>query len=286
MSVVNPAILNSSWNPITFNGSEEDFFKASDQQKKDEFKELFENHNENLALLINYIIGLFGCLGLCLISWFERSGQAGPFRSLVNQLVSIRYDQLSMLYIFGGGPLMLRRLYGPLSWIPCRSSTFFGYLAVINSLHLSLFIAVAKFIFIFKYKSVPIMDDKLLTRVIMIVTFVWGILAVSAKLYLDETVLITEQVCLGFPMTSTAHGQASSPRRQILLLLVVACYCFISMFFLTLAIKWKKSKINIPQQSNHYNNGSNMINLSPMIISWIVTCCCFLMSIGILYNEK
>ena len=35
-----------------------------------------------------YIFGFLGCTGLILVLWFERSGLAGPYRSVVNQLVS------------------------------------------------------------------------------------------------------------------------------------------------------------------------------------------------------
>lgn len=52
------------------------------------FGELSVNIFQGLTLASLYIIGLISCFGLLLISWFERSGQAGPFRSVINQLVS------------------------------------------------------------------------------------------------------------------------------------------------------------------------------------------------------
>lgn len=65
------------------------------QTQEDPFKQLFDDQYQNLALISLYILGLVSCLGLCLVSWYEKSGQAGSYRTLVNQLVSMRLDQVS-----------------------------------------------------------------------------------------------------------------------------------------------------------------------------------------------
>ena len=63
----------------------------------DSFSQVYANQLLNRFMIVLYIIGLFGCLGLSLVSWFERSGQAGPYRTLVNQLVSINLDQVILI---------------------------------------------------------------------------------------------------------------------------------------------------------------------------------------------
>ena len=45
-------------------------------------------------VLGTYSFGTLGILGLLLITHFERSGNAGQFRTLVNQLVSFNLDQV------------------------------------------------------------------------------------------------------------------------------------------------------------------------------------------------
>ena len=52
-------------------------------------------YNDNVAvasMVIMYIIGLVGVIGILFIIWIERSGQAGPYRTLVNQLVTHNYQ--------------------------------------------------------------------------------------------------------------------------------------------------------------------------------------------------
>ena len=83
---------------------------------------------------------------------------------------------------------MLRQLVGPMPKLICQISTYFGLLAVTNACHFTMLIAVAKFAFVFIYKRLPMMDDKLLSTVAMIVTYIWGLLAVSAKVYVDEQI--------------------------------------------------------------------------------------------------
>lgn len=51
----------------------------------------------NLATLIMYLIGLASCGLLTLVSLFERSGLAGPYRTVFNRLVSYQIDQVSSL---------------------------------------------------------------------------------------------------------------------------------------------------------------------------------------------
>lgn len=58
-------------------------------------------YNDKVAvwsLVIVYIIGLVGMIGIVLIIWFERSGEAGPFRTLINQLVTHNYEAVSYFH--------------------------------------------------------------------------------------------------------------------------------------------------------------------------------------------
>ena len=60
--------------------------------KVDIYEDLFSNSFSNWTLAIIYIVGLTGCIGLGLVSWFEKSGQAGPYRTLLNQLTSFKLE--------------------------------------------------------------------------------------------------------------------------------------------------------------------------------------------------
>ena len=60
---------------------------------KDVFAEIYSNPFINLAMIFFSLLGLVACAGLGMVIWFERSGQAGPYRTLVNQLVTHRIEQ-------------------------------------------------------------------------------------------------------------------------------------------------------------------------------------------------
>ena len=63
--------------------------------ENDHFKGVYSNSLLNYGMFITYLIGLINCFPLGLISWFEKTGQAGPFRTLRNRLVSFIIDHVS-----------------------------------------------------------------------------------------------------------------------------------------------------------------------------------------------
>ena len=64
-------------------------------QSHDDFEGMFSIQTVNWSMVILYTIGLVPCAGLGLVCWFERTGQAGPYRTLVNQLVTGCLEQVS-----------------------------------------------------------------------------------------------------------------------------------------------------------------------------------------------
>ena len=69
-------------------------FLITDVFEEDYYKQAYASHWMNWFVFMTYLLGLVGCGGLALVSWFERSGQAGPYRSLINRLVSHNLDQV------------------------------------------------------------------------------------------------------------------------------------------------------------------------------------------------
>ena len=81
----------SSLNNVTSNETletnltiEEDFFAG-----------VYNDKVAIASMVIMYIIGLVGVIGILFIIWIERSGQAGPYRTLVNQLVTHNYQAVN-----------------------------------------------------------------------------------------------------------------------------------------------------------------------------------------------
>ena len=66
----------------------------------DFFRGIYENQIVLWSMGITYFFGLFGCIALRFVIWFERSGQAGHFRTLVNQLVSFNLEQVRSLFFY------------------------------------------------------------------------------------------------------------------------------------------------------------------------------------------
>lgn len=64
--------------------------------EQDAFQGVFSLWYVNWLMVLLYLLGLISCALLVIVSWFEKSGQAGPFRTLANQLVSFQLDQVSL----------------------------------------------------------------------------------------------------------------------------------------------------------------------------------------------
>lgn len=60
--------------------------------EQDIFGGIYEDPRIKWPIFGLYILGWFGCGLLRFIVWFERSGEAGHFRTLVNQLNSNNLD--------------------------------------------------------------------------------------------------------------------------------------------------------------------------------------------------
>ena len=90
--------ITVSWEPYNAEKSKDQFLNLIFQinEEQDLFEEVFDDDLLNWFLVTLYILGLVSCIGLIMISWFEKSGQAGTYRSLVNQLVSMRLDQVHL----------------------------------------------------------------------------------------------------------------------------------------------------------------------------------------------
>lgn len=72
--------------------NETEAFMLTLHQFKDNFEGAYRYPIINWMMLAAYLLGLVCCAGLLLVSWFEKTGQAGPYRTLVNQLTSTVLD--------------------------------------------------------------------------------------------------------------------------------------------------------------------------------------------------
>ena len=152
----------------------------------DIFQELFDNKIINYSLICLYFLGLLSCLGLSFVIWFEISGQAGHFRTLLNQLVSYKLCLLIIFYTVTIGIYTSRRIFGPLPLFVCRIAQFSTGLCGVNILLITIVISGLKFAFVFLFRSIPVMNDQLLFRIIVNILTVWTVVAFLFKFYIEE----------------------------------------------------------------------------------------------------
>ena len=69
-------------------------------EKEDFFEGLYNNSNMKLIIVLTYCLIVVVLIGLGFVLWFERSGQAGHYRTLVNQLSSFNLDQVCKCWKF------------------------------------------------------------------------------------------------------------------------------------------------------------------------------------------
>ena len=67
----------------------------ADPQNQDFFANIYATPlAAKISIVMLNIMGFFGCIGLSFIVWFEISGEAGPFRTVINQLVSFNFIEV------------------------------------------------------------------------------------------------------------------------------------------------------------------------------------------------
>lgn len=161
---------------------------------EDVFSEAFSIKALNWFLFICYLLGLISCGLLVIVSWFEKSGQAGPFRTLANQLVSHQLDQTVMFYVVGFGPYAVRAIFGPMPGIWCKvgalGQQFFG----MNICLISMSIGWTRTIIAYFFKTIPVMDDKFFATFIVIAINLLTFMANLAKNVVEERRMIITEV--------------------------------------------------------------------------------------------
>ena len=76
-----------------------EIINISHHRGDDYFREIFSNPMINWTIILIWLLGLVSCVFLRIVSWFEKTGQAGPFRTLVNRLFSCIIDQVGSPYL-------------------------------------------------------------------------------------------------------------------------------------------------------------------------------------------
>ena len=68
--------------------------EEEESKDHDFFAGLYQSPYIKLSMTLTYGVAIVCMVGLGFVLWFERSGQAGQFRTLINQLSSFNLDQV------------------------------------------------------------------------------------------------------------------------------------------------------------------------------------------------
>lgn len=154
------------------------------KRENDDFEDVFENIYVNLLIFGIYMLGILGCFGLVLVSYFERSGQAGPFRTLLNQIVTFTSEQLLIYYLVGTSIDNLRIFLGPLPTFLCNFGTFAKTFSGMNMGILTMTSTMAKFVFVIWYKN-PRLEDNFVGMFIFVISNLVAFFSTFSKWYLE-----------------------------------------------------------------------------------------------------
>ena len=67
------------------------------KSNEDFFEDIYSDPWINRLMIAIHFITYIPLLGLASVAWFERTGQAGPYRTLINRLVSFQIDSVSTI---------------------------------------------------------------------------------------------------------------------------------------------------------------------------------------------
>ena len=95
---------------IDWASSQENYF----MDEKDAFAAVYDNLYLKLSFVFSYILVIICGLLLVFVIWFERSGQAGHFRTMVNQLTTFMFDQVRLRFYSANFKKILINIWYPL----------------------------------------------------------------------------------------------------------------------------------------------------------------------------
>lgn len=84
---------------LKFHTINETYPQTDGNSAEDAFAVVYSNTALNWIMAMIYVLGLASCAGLAYVSWFERTGQTGPFRTLLNQLFTHNLEQVILIKI-------------------------------------------------------------------------------------------------------------------------------------------------------------------------------------------
>lgn len=161
-------------------------------ENSDFFEGVFEGFQFKFWSLVTYLFITLCVAALVFVSYFERSGQAGHYRTLLNQLLTLNIDQMILFYVFPVHLDLLRVFVGPLPKPVCFFVVFMKNVLQLNMSMIAFCITLTKFLIICVYKSIPVMDDNFISLFLIILVNIISILITVSRKYLPGRPILNE----------------------------------------------------------------------------------------------
>ena len=234
------------------------------------FNEPFSSIWIKVAALLLYLTSLFFVMILLAFVRYETQGLAGPFRTLLNQLVSFKNLIVSFYCIFAVGIDVSRLCYGPLPNFLCNLNAFIKNLMCIMLLLVLSITIIFKFFYLVKWKTIKPMMDNFITAFFVLFSFMIGTTFSSVKVFGPGVPLMAVTSCTGtyFP------SQFEVTTLKLPLFQIFAGIALIVHLILIIPILMAKKKLKTPDNTKNLESlPVNFINLGLMMMSAYCTYC-------------
>ena len=90
-------LISTNFSISNQNQSDDDQLYEINKDTSDFFEDGFSSPWLKFSMVLAHLVNLLSNGGLCFVVWYEVTGRAGPYRTLVNKLVSFPIIQVSTL---------------------------------------------------------------------------------------------------------------------------------------------------------------------------------------------
>ena len=132
-----------------------------------------------------------------LLSSGSSSGQAGPYRTLINQLNSFILMQFLLYYVIGNGIDTIRAAFGPLPTLLCQFNSFTKNFCHLNFSIFFVIKGATEFAIICIYKSIPCIEDNFIATFFSMIITLLAFLITCVQLYLPGKPVMNQLICTG-----------------------------------------------------------------------------------------
>ncbi len=236
------------------------------------FQEPFDSFWFSILVALVYVVHLAQTVVILAFVSYEIQGLAGPYRTVINQLLSCIYLFIVVyVTITPVGVSVLRVWFGPLpKWI-CSLTVFSNNVIWMSGTMIFVAIVVLKFIFVCIWKNLKPMNDNLVSSIVVTNALLLSVVFAFVKIYLPGKPGVFDVVCTGIYHLS---DDFLPPKFPVDIVFASICFIFyLSMYIPTIVKRRKIEMENFTQPLNINNTTPKSLEslaLNLMVVGLIV----------------